>query len=30
MDGATLVKDAVQNYADEVIAREFPKEEHTY
>ncbi|MFT5835143.1 MAG: 3-methyl-2-oxobutanoate hydroxymethyltransferase [Sulfurimonas sp.] len=30
MDGATLVKDAIQNYADEVIAKEFPKEEHTY
>jgi 3-methyl-2-oxobutanoate hydroxymethyltransferase len=30
MDGATLVKDAVKNYADEVVAREFPKEEHTY
>lgn len=30
MDGATLVKKAVQNYADEVIAGEFPKEEHTY
>jgi 3-methyl-2-oxobutanoate hydroxymethyltransferase len=30
MDGATLVKQAVQSYADEVIAREFPKEEHTY
>jgi len=30
MDGATLVKDAVQNYADEVKAKEFPKEEHTY
>jgi len=30
MDGATLVKDALKNYADEVTAREFPKEEHTY
>nr|WP_321267956.1 3-methyl-2-oxobutanoate hydroxymethyltransferase [uncultured Sulfurimonas sp.] len=30
MDGASLVKDAVKNYADEVNEREFPKEEHTY
>jgi len=30
MDGATLVKDAVQNYADEVKAKEFPQEIHTY
>jgi 3-methyl-2-oxobutanoate hydroxymethyltransferase len=30
IDGATLVKDAVQSYADEVKTRAFPKEEHTY
>ncbi len=30
IDGATLVKDAVAQYADEVEKREFPKEEHTY
>jgi len=30
MDGASLVRSAVKNYADEVLAREFPKEEHTY
>lgn len=30
MDGATLVKNAVQEYADEVVAGAFPKEEHTY
>ncbi len=30
MDGATLVKEAVKNYSDEVQKREFPKEEHTY
>ncbi|WP_373072475.1 3-methyl-2-oxobutanoate hydroxymethyltransferase [Sulfurimonas sp.] len=30
LDGALLVKDAVANYADEVVKREFPKEEHTY
>jgi len=30
MDGASLVKDAIQNYADEVKTRKFPKEEHTY
>ena len=30
LDGATLVKNAVKEYADEVVAREFPKEEHTY
>ncbi len=30
MDGSTLVKEAVRKYADEVIAGEFPKEEHTY
>ena len=30
LDGSTLVKDAVKCYADEVTAKEFPKEEHTY
>jgi len=30
MDGATLVRDAIKNYAEEVNHREFPKEEHTY
>jgi 3-methyl-2-oxobutanoate hydroxymethyltransferase len=30
LDGATLVKDAVANYADEVVSKQFPKEEHTY
>ena len=30
LDGATLVKEAVANYKDEVEKREFPKEEHTY
>ena len=30
LDGAALVKDAVKNYADEVTAKEFPSEEHTY
>ena len=30
LDGATLVKDAVKRYADEVTTKEFPKEEHTY
>ncbi len=30
MDGATLVKDAIKNYAEEVGSRKFPKEEHTY
>ena len=30
MDGASLVRSAVKEYAAEVIAREFPKEEHTY
>ncbi len=30
LDGATLVKEAVASYADEVEKREFPKEEHTY
>jgi len=30
IDGASLVKNAVSEYADEVHSREFPKEEHTY
>ncbi|MCF6310791.1 MAG: 3-methyl-2-oxobutanoate hydroxymethyltransferase [Sulfurimonas sp.] len=30
IDGASLVKDAVQNYSDEVKTKKFPKEEHTY
>ena len=30
LDGATLVKNAIKEYADEVVSREFPKEEHTY
>ena len=30
MDGASLVRDAVANYADEVTKREFPSEIHTY
>ena len=30
LDGATLVKNAIQNYADEVKSREFPQEIHTY
>ena len=30
IDGATLVKNAVKNYAEEVVSGEFPKEEHTY
>lgn len=30
LDGATLVKDAVANYAGEVQNKVFPKEEHTY
>ncbi len=30
MDGASLVKDAVKNYSDEVQTKQFPKEEHTY
>ncbi len=30
LDGATLVKEAVANYKNEVEKREFPKEEHTY
>ena len=30
LNGATVVKDAVAQYADEVVRKEFPKEEHTY
>ena len=30
IDGASIVKKAVQNYADEVKSREFPQEIHTY
>ena len=30
LDGASLVKDAVKKYADEVEKREFPSEEHIY
>ncbi len=30
MDGASLVREAVGNYANEVLNKEFPKEEHTY
>jgi 3-methyl-2-oxobutanoate hydroxymethyltransferase len=30
LDGATLVKDAVSSYADEVKTRKFPQEIHTY
>ncbi|WP_457748530.1 3-methyl-2-oxobutanoate hydroxymethyltransferase [Sulfurimonas sp.] len=30
LDGATLVKNALQEYADEVVSRKFPTEEHTY
>lgn len=30
LDGATLVKNALKEYAQEVVSREFPKEEHTY
>ncbi|ADN09785.1 3-methyl-2-oxobutanoate hydroxymethyltransferase [Sulfurimonas autotrophica] len=30
LDGATLVKNALKEYADEVVSRKFPKEEHTY
>jgi len=30
IDGASIVKNAVQEYADEVVSRKFPKEEHTY
>jgi len=30
IDGASIVKDAVKNYSDEVKSREFPQEVHTY
>ena len=30
LDGATLVKNAVKEYADEVATKAFPAEEHTY
>ncbi|MCD6432885.1 MAG: 3-methyl-2-oxobutanoate hydroxymethyltransferase [Sulfurimonas sp.] len=30
MDGASLVKEAIKNYSDEVQAKEFPQEIHTY
>ena len=30
LDGATLVKDAVQSYKDEVQSRQFPDERHVY
>ena len=30
LDGATIVRDAVKNYSDEVRNREFPQEIHTY
>ena len=30
IDGASLVKNAVKSYADEVVNKEFPTEEHTY
>ncbi len=30
MDGATLVKDAIKSYSDEVKSKEFPQEIHTY
>ena len=30
LDGATLVKEAVKNYSDEVKSKEFPQEIHTY
>ena len=30
IDGASIVKDAIKNYSDEVKSKEFPKEEHTY
>ena len=30
MDGASLVREAVKNYADEVKSRDFPQEIHTY
>jgi len=30
LDGATLVKNAIEDYAEEVQNRKFPKKEHTY
>jgi len=30
MDGASLVKTAIKEYAEEVVSKKFPKEEHTY
>lgn len=30
IDGATIVKEAVKNYSEEIIKREFPQEIHTY
>jgi len=30
MDGASLVRNAVKSYCDEVVSREFPQEIHTY
>ena len=30
LDGASLVKSAVAEYADEVVSRAFPRDEHTY
>ena len=30
IDGASLVKEAVKQYSDEVVAKEFPQEIHTY
>ncbi|MEA3331594.1 MAG: 3-methyl-2-oxobutanoate hydroxymethyltransferase [Campylobacterota bacterium] len=30
MDGASLVKEAIKNYSDEVQAKEFPQDIHTY
>jgi len=30
LDGATLVKNALKEYADDVVSHKFPKEEHTY
>ena len=30
IDGASIVKDAIQNYSDEVKTKQFPTEEHTY
>jgi len=30
LDGASLVKDAVATYADEVVSKKFPSEEYTY